>query len=346
MKVIKTAVVGLGRIGWQFHIPQIVSHKEQFSLVGVVDVAQERLDEAKEKFGVNGYTDVAAMIDAEHPDLVVICSPTHLHPEHACTAMRMGCDVFLDKPMAIDYASAKQIADFAEESGRKLMVYQPHRAKSVDNQIKTIIDSGIIGKPYLISMASWSYNRRSDWQSLVKYGGGMLNNYGAHYIDLLLYFAQEKVTRLHCITNKIISVGDADDMVKAIFETESGTVLNLDISQAAALAGPTFTIMGPYGAVICQSNSGRDPIRVRWFDPKEVPDVEVSEELAAAGRKYNQDDAFPWHEEEIKPDPAYNVDFYQKAYEFYAEDKAPFVAVHESLAVMELIEKCHESAGA
>ena len=42
----KTALIGLGRIGWNYHRPQILAHKG-FEFTAVVDTSQERLDEAK-----------------------------------------------------------------------------------------------------------------------------------------------------------------------------------------------------------------------------------------------------------------------------------------------------------
>ena len=81
MKILKTAVIGLGRIGWGTHIPKILAKPDRFALTAVVDLSQERLAEAKEKYGVNGYTDIPSMVEAEHPDLVVIASPTHLHQD-------------------------------------------------------------------------------------------------------------------------------------------------------------------------------------------------------------------------------------------------------------------------
>ena len=42
----KTALIGLGRIGWGYHRPQILAHKG-FEFTAVVDPSQERLDEAK-----------------------------------------------------------------------------------------------------------------------------------------------------------------------------------------------------------------------------------------------------------------------------------------------------------
>lgn len=343
MKKLKIAVVGLGRIGWHFHLPQIESHSDLYELVGVVDLSEERLAEAKEKYNVNGYVDIASLVEAEHPDVVVVCSPTHLHPAHACEAMRLGCDVFLDKPMSVDYESAKQIADYAKETGRKLMVYQPHRAAAPANQIKNIIASGKIGKPYYIRFTRCGYVRRNDWQSLAKFGGGMLNNYGAHHIDSLLYVVEDNVRRLNCITYKIASVGDADDVVKATFETEGQVILDLDISQAAAIAMPAWTVFGQYGAIVSEKDGG-SPFKLRYFDPKAVPETVSSDSLAAANRSYNNDIPLPWVEEEIPFDPDYAVDFYQKAYEYFGEDKAPYVPIEETLNVMRLIAECHKSA--
>ena len=41
--MIRTAVVGLGRIGWYFHVPEIVKHGNDFSLCAVLDTSRERL---------------------------------------------------------------------------------------------------------------------------------------------------------------------------------------------------------------------------------------------------------------------------------------------------------------
>ena len=345
MKTLKTAVVGLGRIGWNFHIPAIVKHEGKFALTAVVDVSEERLAEAREKYGVPGYQDIVEMIRAEQPDLVVICSPTHLHRDHACTAMEMGVDVFLDKPMAQDYETALEIARCARETGRKLMVYQPHRATPVVNQLKKIIESGKMGRLVSLQTSSHQYARRADWQAFRKYGGGMLNNYGAHYIDVLLYLSRDRVKRLFCMKDLVATLGDADDVVRVMMETERGISLDLDINQAAAVAKPNWAIYGQYGAVMTKpGEDGSMQLYLRWYDPEKMPMLEASEELAAKNRKYNNDAPIPWVTEKIPLDPAEAVDFYGKAYEYYAEDKAPFVPVEETLYVMELIRKCHEDA--
>ena len=125
-KVLRTAVIGLGRIGFGLHLPYITAH-EGFEACAAVDVSVERLQEAKEKFGVNGYTSLTEMLAAEHPDLVVVASPTHLHMEQTIEAMEAGCDVFLDKPMARNLDEVNKIVEAKNRTGRKLMIFQPHR---------------------------------------------------------------------------------------------------------------------------------------------------------------------------------------------------------------------------
>ena len=345
MKVLRTAVVGLGRIGWDFHIPEIILHEKKFSLAAVVDVCQERLEEARNTYGVSCYTDIEQMIRSEKPDLIVIASPTHLHYAHACTAMQLGVDVFLDKPMATDYETACAIARCAKETGRKLMVYQPLRSIAATNQLMHIIDSGKIGKITSIHYTSNDYIQRSDWQAFRKFGGGLLNNYGAHYIDVLTYMVRDKIRRLFCSKDIVASAGDADDVVKILFQTQKGITLDIDISQAAALSGPTWMIFGQYGAIISETLSeNMMQFRLRWFDPEKAPKITASEALAAANRSYGDEVCLPWVEEVIPEDDQYAVDFYEKVYEYFAEDKAPYVPIEETLNVMELIKRCHIDA--
>ena len=345
MKLLKTAVVGLGRIGWHTHIPKIKERPEQFDLVAVVDVSQERLAEAKEKYGVNGYRDIPAMVAAEHPDLVVIASPTHLHREHACAALTLGCDVFLDKPMAANYEEALQIVQCARDNGRKLMVYQPRRTDAAPNQLMHLIASGKIGKLKSIRRNYGAYIRRADWQAFTKFGGGMLNNYGAHQIDAALYMTGGKVARLFCDKHTVASAGDADDVVKIYFRMENGVTVDIDINQAAAVSPTEWVINGTCGGIISQvGDDGSQQFRMRYFDPEAGPPITASDTRAAANRSYNHDVRLPWVEEIYPVDPGFAIDFYGKVYAYYGEDKAPFVPIEQTLYVMELIHRCHRAA--
>lgn len=339
----KTALIGLGRIGWQYHLPQIVKH-EGFELAAVVDTNPERLWEAGEVYGVRGYGDTAEMLTKERPELVVIASPTVFHWQHAMDALRAGAHVFLDKPMACSLSEAREIAACARACGRKLMVYQPHRATPEAVAARRVLESGLLGRVYMIKRASSDYNRRADWQAFEKNGGGMLSNYGAHYVDQLLYLTGGIPEEVRCWRMHEISLGDADDVVKLIIRTANGPVLDIDISQAAALPAEPWLFLGTLGAARLEDTPEGACFIVRYLKPDELPPLEADERLLAKGRRYDQDTALPWRSESFPVRPDMEVDFYDRCREFFIEGGAPFVPVEETMRVMEILEECRRSA--
>jgi len=341
MKVLRTAVVGLGRVGWRFHIPQVLEH-DGFELAAVVDPLPDRLAEAESKFGVRGYRDHEALLEAEQLDLVVIASPTRFHCAQAVAAFERGCDVFCDKPMSFSLEEADRMIVAMETHGRKLMVYQPHRAVVEVVALQEILRRGLIGPVYMMKRAQSRYVRRNDWQAFRKHGGGMLNNYGAHYIDQLLYLAGSSARRITCSLRSIATLGDADDVVKAVIETENGVILDLDINMAAAHPIPPWLIFGERGSIVLDEEART--WRVRFFRLDELPDVPLHEALAAPGRRYPRDEAIPWRDVTFPLADFHPVDFYARCYEFYALDAAPFVPVAESRELMRVLDVCRRDA--
>jgi len=337
----KTALIGLGRIGWRFHLPELTK-RAGFGKVIVVDTNADRLAEAKESFCVEGYSDFAEMLKQEHPNLVVIASPTHLHKMHALMALESGADVFLDKPMARDLTEAQEIADAAVTYNRKLMIYQPHRVTPELQVAKRILASGKLGKLFMVKRASASYNRRADWQAFRKFGGGMLNNYGAHYVDQVLYLTGANVTDIQCWRRKIASLGDADDVVKIVMDTQEGILLDIDISQAAGLAISPMMLFGQYGTAELGYSAQGQQFRVKYLVPEELPPLEASEILMAKDRQYNADAGLPWHEEIIPVKPEDAVSFYDYAESFYLNGGKPLVEVCETMNIMRILKTCAE----
>ena len=293
MKRIRTALIGLGRIGWQFHAPEIAGH-EAFEFVAVVDPLEARLREACEKWRVRGYARHEDMLAAEKPELVVIASPTIFHLEQALAAFQAGADVFCDKPIAPNLADADVMIRAMQTHGRKLMVYQPHRAGREIVALRALLAKNLIGDVYLIKrVCSW-YSRRNDWQAYQKNGGGMLNNYGAHYVDQALSLAGAPARRIRCALRALVTVGDADDFVKLTIETGNDMVLDIDINMAAALPSPSWQVFGRRGAMSLEDD---DKVwRVRYVEAAALPPLSPQQGLAAEERRYGNGETIPWRE--------------------------------------------------
>lgn len=340
-KQLRTAVVGLGRIGWQFHLPEIGSH-DGFKLVAVVDPLAERLQEAKNTFNTKGYSDYVDMLKTEKPDLVVIASPTKFHCEQVVQAFEHGCDVFCEKPVVLNVDEMDVIIASKKKYGRKFMAYQPHRTYSDIVCLKYIISLGLLGRIYMIKRCCSDFNRRSDWQAFLTNGGGMLNNYGSHFIDQLLHLGQSEVVDLKCVRRKIACLGDAEDVVKVIMETDGGPILDLDINMASAFEMRPWQVLGDNGSAILDVNSNM--WMVKYFIPDELQDVSINTELAAKGRSYGNGETIPWRLKEFKLSDFDPLDYYQQCYDYFALDHEPFVNIMESRRLINVIEKCRNTS--
>jgi len=341
MKTLRTALIGLGRIGWQYHLPSIVDNPG-FEAVAVVDPLAERRQEARDAYGVPGFEDHASMLSEVRPDLVVIASPTPFHLAQALDAFAAGCDVFCDKPIATCLEDAEKMLDAAEQQGIKFMSYQPHRTHPDYVALLDILGRDLIGTVYMIKAARTRWRRRNDWQAWRKNGGGMLYNYGAHMIDQLLHVTQSRAKTVSCSLRSVATLGDADDVVKAVVETDTGVILDMDINQAAAWPVPKWHVFGHRGGAVYDVQ--QRAWRLHYYLEGDIEDLSLQQGLAAEGRIYKVGEISNWREE-VFPVANYEaVDFYEKCYEYFAMDGAPLVSIAETRELMRVLDECSRKA--
>ena len=337
-KKIRVGVAGLGRIGWRFHCTALAKHRD-YRLVAVADSVPDRCTEAEETFGVAAFADYYDMLDRVELDAVVIATPTHLHNDMAVAALKSGRHVVLEKPMALNLREGQSIVRAADRAGLKLTVYQPHRLNAYFQHLRRIIATGKIGAVYWVRRGMFSFTRRNDWQSLRKFGGGMLNNYGAHALDQVLNLTGYDVKRVFGDLQLAASIGDADDVAKVVLETKRGTIGEVDINQASAIRLYELAVWGTCGGITYESGA----FRVRYFDPKKLPDKAVNLSLASENRQYPSDD-IEFIEETIPVDPTLRVDLYADFAKAIRKGAAPLVEPQQTLAVMRVIEQARASS--
>ena len=191
----KTAVIGLGAI-FETHFAAI-KNGGFTTLCAVCDIKNEKLSAALEKIAdenVKGYTDYKEMIDTEKPDVVHVCTPHYLHRDMAVYALEAGCDVYLEKPAAMNAKEAMEIVEASERCGKKVCVSFQNRVIPTNALAKEIVDDARYGKLLGIrAEMTWSrggaYYTESGWRGTwEKEGGGVLMNQSIHTLDLMYCF--------------------------------------------------------------------------------------------------------------------------------------------------------------
>jgi predicted dehydrogenase len=313
-------------------------------LAAVVDPLSERRAEAVAAHGCEAYPDLDGLLQARRDlDLVVVASPTPFHSAQTLTAFAHGVDVLCDKPMAASLAEADGMIAAMRRSGRRLMVFQPHRVRPEVQVLRGLLARDLIGPVFMIKRAMSQYTRRNDWQAFSKHGGGMLNNYGAHMVDLLLYLTRSKAARVSCHLRTIASLGDADDVVKALIETENGVILDIDINMAAALPLQEWLVAGERGSLMFDRT--QNAWIARYYAPGTLPALHTQEGLAAEERRYGSGETIPWRDEIFPVAESARIDFYAHCHNYFAGGKPPFVPVEETREVMRVLDACRASVG-
>jgi predicted dehydrogenase len=189
---LKAAIVGAGLIAGKKHIPAFMKHRGKVELVALCDLNQEGAQKLAAEFGVpRVYADIGEMIEKEKPDLVDICTPPQTHVRLAIEAMRRGCHVLIEKPMALTVAECDQIVDAAREYGVKVCVGHSDLFYYPFMEARDLLAKGTIGelrgmRIFLSTPTNYMTSQENHWAH--KLPGGVIGESGPHVVYMTLAF--------------------------------------------------------------------------------------------------------------------------------------------------------------
>ena len=111
MAAIKIAVIGVGKIAEDQHLP-VIAGNANFELAAVVSQRGVAVE------GAPTYRDPASLYEALDVDAVAICTPPHVRHSIARAALAAGKHVMLEKPPAATLAEMHDLAEAARAAGR------------------------------------------------------------------------------------------------------------------------------------------------------------------------------------------------------------------------------------
>jgi UDP-N-acetyl-2-amino-2-deoxyglucuronate dehydrogenase len=186
---IRFALVGCGRISAN-HLEALRRHHEATELVSVCDVDPVALGRAVEHTGAKGFYDLGDLLADSAADVVVLATPSGLHPEQAIQVAGSRRHVITEKPMATRWADGKRMVAACDAAGVRLFVVKQNRRNATLQLLKRAIEAGRFGRIYLVTVnVFWSrpqsYYESAAWRGTWEFDGGAFMNQASHYVDLL-----------------------------------------------------------------------------------------------------------------------------------------------------------------
>src|SRR5438128_1181930 len=105
----RVGIVGCGRIS-KNHMEAIAA-VDGVTLSAVCDTDAERARAAGQAAGVPWYSSLEIMLRDGAMDVVTVCTPSGMHPEHGIAAARAGKHVISEKPMAVSLEAADRLVN-------------------------------------------------------------------------------------------------------------------------------------------------------------------------------------------------------------------------------------------
>lgn len=214
--------------------------------------------------GVRAFGSAAELLDAGHPDIVVLCTPIHTHFELASAAIEAGADVLLEKPPTASLEEFERLRGLADREGRAVQVGFQSLGSSGIAAVRAMIEAGEIGELRSISgVGAWlrteEYWRRAAWSGRRTLDGvavvdGVVTNPLAHAVATGLAVAG--TTTVQQVTGVVLDQYrandiEADDTSAVLVSTSPGIPLAFGLALTAPRRGePAIVVTGSTGRIV------------------------------------------------------------------------------------------------
>jgi UDP-N-acetyl-2-amino-2-deoxyglucuronate dehydrogenase len=251
---IRVALVGCGRIS-KSHFDALQAHQADTELVAVCDIDPKALAAAQEKTGAPGYESLDRLLARAECDLVVLATPSGLHPAQAIQAAQAGRHVMSEKPMATRWDDGKRMVEACDKAGVQLFVVKQNRLNPTVRLVKRAIARHRFGRIYSVTCnVFWTrpqeYYDSAKWRGTWEFDGGAFMNQASHYVDLLDWLVGP-VESVFAYTATLARRIEVEDSGVAAIRWRNGALGSINVTMLAYpknLEG-SITILGEKGTV-------------------------------------------------------------------------------------------------
>ena len=219
-------------------------------------------DYAKRHQIAKWYDDADALINDPDVDAVYIATPPGSHKEYTIKVAKAGKPVYVEKPMALNFAECQEMITACKDAGVPLYVAYYRRAQPRFLKIKELLENKAIGDVRFVSTIQ--YQKASEdvmdpqnlpWRVQPELAGaGLFYDLASHTLDML-DFLLGPIKSVQGIASNQAGYYRAEDIVTGTYLFESGVhgignwcfsaFENVDVNEIVGSKGKiTFSIFG------------------------------------------------------------------------------------------------------
>jgi scyllo-inositol 2-dehydrogenase (NADP+) len=254
---IKVGTIGYGgafNMGRE-HLQGLLRH-EGFVATAVCDLDPARLAIAQDEFpGIETYTDLDEMLAKSSVELLVVILPHNAHFDVSLKCLKAGRHVIVEKPFTITVEEADTLIAEARKQGKMISTYHNRHWDPIILTLKEHLHE--IGRPYkwVSHQGNWS-KPRDWWRSSKEVSGGIVYDWGAHYMEYMLQVMPYELTEISGYQlNEVWDYSNEDEVTVIARFGEHGfaqhTATSVDCTGTAGV--PTIRLVGTEGALVCTS---------------------------------------------------------------------------------------------
>lgn len=254
-KSISVGIIGCGRIAHVDHVPNLLNVKG-VAVTNLYDIVDKKMCLLNDAFELNASCHASLdEILEQDLDAVVICTPNSLHFPQTMAALKAGCHVLCDKPMAATTAECSRMIAAAKRAGKILHINQTLHYWSSYVTFSRLVADGAVGElrhvrclRFHSSSPDVGWSPGAKWFVSKAFAGGIVLDIGVHMADAMKWVGGP-VSELYARTFTINKDIDVPDNARAMMCFENGATGVLELSWTSAVDSGLFEVYGSKGTL-------------------------------------------------------------------------------------------------
>lgn len=265
MSEVRWGFVGGGNVTESKASPDGAFTQERSRVVAVARTDLVRSQAYAKRYGIaRAYATVEEVCTDPDVDAVFVCTPHHLHTQHALAAIKAGKHILCEKPLTITTREGLAVVEAAEKAGVTLGVAYYRRFYPVMEMLRAVVRSNRLGTITSAHMVcrSWAVPARPAagttpaWRGVVaQAGGGALTDAGSHRLDLLFWLFGDASTVTASVKH-VETWTESEDQANVMIVFANGVTATLDQSGCSRSPEDSITLYGTEGTATVPNLEG------------------------------------------------------------------------------------------